>query len=156
MWKFSEKCSSYEVLLPNILPFLINGELINKTFYCWLINGQILLIGHTRTFDPTFKRTTRTCASLPGRTSITRPSGYFPRGVSGDGTMTMSPSLRLRCSRRHFARRLRVGIHSVIKRFQKCCRTSWTLLHLCFSVGRPLIVGTNDSPPTGHSRNGWV
>ena len=70
---------------------------ISSIIYTSSSSGHSLEIGRTIVLVPIFNFTTRTCPSLPGKTSTMRPSGQLPRGSFWFITMTTSPSFKSFC-----------------------------------------------------------
>ena len=83
-------------------------------------NRHNFKIDRVYTLSPTFTFTTRTYPSLLFMTSTVRPSGHFPRDVSGEITSTTSPASKFRHRVCHIFLEFKDEIYSVIHLSQKC------------------------------------
>ena len=119
-------------------------------------NGQSFTIGLRSTVFPTWTSTTRTLLSFPGNTLTILPKGHFPLGVSGDMTMTTSPTFRSTCSLRHFFRTLRLGIHSCNHLCQKWRTSSWTRRHLFLGLNTSVSTLSGANLPPNWPCKKWL
>ena len=118
--------------------------------------GQSFTIGLRSRVFPTWTSTTRTLLSFLGNTFTILPRGHFPLGVSGDMTMTTSPTFRSTWSPHHFLLALRLGIHSCNHLCQKWRTSSLAWCHLFLRLNASLSTLSGENLPPNWPCKKWL